>query len=63
MARYVDAARSLNITTEVLYKDSISFGKTENEHCQSVRPIIILNPDSNIVSGDGKTMEISFNIK
>ena len=63
MGKYVDATRNLDITTEVLYEDSMSFGKKNNEHCHSVRPIIIISPDSSIISGDGQTKETAYNIK
>ena len=63
MGKYVDAGRNLKITTEVLYENSMFFGKKDSEHCHSVRPIIIISPDSSIISGDGQTKATAYNIK
>ena len=64
MGKYVDAARNLRITKEVLYETDSLFSETKNnEHCHSVRPILTIDLDTNIISGDGESIETAYKLK
>lgn len=64
MGKYVDSGRNLRISTEVLYETDSLFSETKNdEHCHSVRPILTIDLDTNIISGDGKSIETAYKLK